>query len=267
MRMLKQIVATTHADRHGESFALEALEEMANQVASRCVPVLHEHDPRIPPLGRTVSAEVIRLPDGEHALVVKWESFGACDVAPPVDPGRRIELREYSDGVSVDVDRSYRHDCDCDVLSQLEAQGVAITWVEKKALDPISVLAIAALVTGFFGKMGADLWDSVWAGVRKLLAHRRRTEVEFLLVLEIQLRAVSGPLSVAVILDSPSESEVDRFIRDIERLMRAVAPELLALGHEIVRVVMHYEDGELRPSYVIRSDGYPGLFRKLDSED
>ena len=267
MRRLRRTIATTRVDRHGDKFALVALEDLAAEVATRCVPVLYNHDPRVPPLGRTLSAEVVQLRDGEHALVAEWELFEPRDVAPPVDLNRQIGLRELADGVVLEVDRSYCHESDRRVLSRLEAQGVTIAHMSKKALEPISVLTIAVslVASGFLAKAGADLWDSLWSGVRKLLSHRRRTDAEFLLVLELQVRAVPKPLFMCVILDSPSDSDVESIMMKLERMMRVVTPHLLALDQEVVKVVFHHERGKLRPGYVIRSDGYPGMLTELDS--
>ena len=267
MRRLRRTIATTHVDRHGDEFALGVLEDMAEEVATRCVPVLYNHDPRVPPLGRTLSAEVVQLRDGEHALVAEWELFEPRDVAPPVDLNRQIGLRELADDIVLEVDRSYRHESDRKVLSQLEAQGVTISQMGKKALEPISVLTIAVSLVagGFLAKAGADLWDLLWSGVRKLLSHRRQTDAEFLLILELQLRTIPKPLFVCVILDSPNDRDVESIMATLERMMRAVAPHLLALDQEVVKVVLHYENGKLRPGYVIRSDGYPGMLTELDS--
>ena len=204
----------------------------------------------------------------KHALVSEWELFEAGDLAPPVDSNRQIQLRELADGVNLEVDRSYRHDSDRRVLSRLEGQGVTITHAGKKALEPISVLTIglSLVAGGFLAKAGADLWDALWSGVRKLLSHRRQAVAEFLLVLELQLRTVPKPLFVCIILDSPSDRDVQEVMDRLERMVRAVAPHLLALDQEIVRVVFHYENGRLRPGYVIRSDGYRGMLTELGSE-
>ena len=70
------------------------------------------------------------------------------------------------------------------------------------------------------------------------------------------------PLAVRVILDNPSDREVEDFMVDAERLIRAEAPQLLALGHDIVYAVFVYEDGELEPRFVIRGDGYPMVLQR-----
>ena len=278
MYVMKRTIATTHRDRHGDVITREALEDLAEKASRRCIPVMYEHDPRFPPLGRTLSAEVVRLPDGHHALVATAEMFELGDVAPPLDGGPSIELGKLADGINLVVDRSHLDESNREVLAELAAQGVTIERYAKKSLEPISVLvlAFAIMAHGFFGKMGADLWDAVrdadwsavWIRVRKLLSHRRGTGSEFLFVLELRLRDDPHPLALSVILDSPTDEELDDFMVNGEPLIREMIPHLLALGDEVTKAVVRYERGELRPGYVIRSDGYPGqLLERIDPEE
>lgn len=276
MHVEKQIIATTHVDRHGDVIAREALEDAAQQASERCIPVLYEHDPRVPPVGRTRSAEVMQLPDGHHALVATSEMFEPGDVVPPLNGGPSIALRELADGINLTVDRSYRHESDRKVLAELERQGVTITRHGKKSLEPISVLLLAfsIIAHGFFQKMGGDLWDAVrdvdwplvWTRIRKLLNHRRRTGTEFLFVLELRLRDDPDPLALEVILDSPTDDDLDEFLVEGERMIREMVPHLLALQDEIAKAVVQYKHGELQPGYVVRRDGYPGRLERIDAE-
>lgn len=58
MKYHKAITLTTHVDRHGDHFTREALVSMVDQIDKHYIPVNIEHDPRIPPQGRVVGAEV-----------------------------------------------------------------------------------------------------------------------------------------------------------------------------------------------------------------
>ena len=256
----------------------EALEDMAEQTSRRCIPLMYEHDPRVPPLGRMLSAEVIRLPDGHHALVATTEVFEPGDVAPPFDGGPSVELGKLADGITLVVDRSHLDESTREVLAELATQGVTIELYGKKSLEPISVLvlAFAIIAHGFFKKMGADLWDAVrdadwsavWTRVRKLLSHRRRTGNEFLFVLELRLRDDPHPLALSIILDSPTDEELDDFMVTGEPLIREMIPHILALGDQVTKAVVRYGCGELQPGYVIRSgDGYPGRLERINPEE
>ena len=277
MREMKGIVATTHRDLHGDVITREALEDAAEQAAQRCIPVLYEHDPRFPPVGRTRKAEVVELPDGHHGLFTVSEIFEPGDVAPPLNGGPSIELSELADGITLIVDRSYLDESNREILSELAAQGVTIRGQGKKSVDPISVLAVAfsLVAAGFLSKAGADLWDwvrdagwpAVWTRVRKLLSSRRRTGSEFLFMVELRLRDDPHALELSVILDSPSEEDLDDFMLNGEPQIRAMIPQLLALGDEIIKAVVQYKRGELRGGYVIRRDGWPGRLERIDPEN
>ena len=206
---------------------------------------MYEHDPRFPPMGRMRSAEVVQLPDGHHALVTISEIFEPGDVAPRLKGGPSIELSELADGINLIVDRSHLDESNREILSALAAQGVTIRRQGKKAVDPISVLGVAfsLVAAGFLTKAGADLWDAVrgadwsrvWTRVRELLSKRRRTGSEFLLVLELRLRHGPHPLALCVILDSPTDEDLDDFMVNGEPQICAMIPHLLALGDNVTK--------------------------------
>jgi hypothetical protein len=63
------IASTTHVDAHNECLAKEALESGAEQIRSRYIPYLIEHDFN-KQIGALLSARVDPLPDGEFGLIV-----------------------------------------------------------------------------------------------------------------------------------------------------------------------------------------------------
>jgi hypothetical protein len=62
-------MSTTHVDRHGERMSKNALEGMADQINSKYIPYLIEHD-WDKHVGTVFYGEVFRLKDGEYALGV-----------------------------------------------------------------------------------------------------------------------------------------------------------------------------------------------------
>lgn len=66
-RLIEMTIATTHVDRKGVSLTVGALHDMAEQIGRKWIPIWVEHDPRIPPQGRTVAARVEPIADGEFA--------------------------------------------------------------------------------------------------------------------------------------------------------------------------------------------------------
>lgn len=72
------IVATTHIDAQKVMLSLGALENAARSINVGRKPSFGlEHDSSVPPLGKSLSARVVKLKDGEFALVVAQEFFEA----------------------------------------------------------------------------------------------------------------------------------------------------------------------------------------------
>ena len=180
---MRDIVATTRVDRHGDRFTREALEEAVAHFESTYIPVLFNHDPRVPPLGRSVEADVeqLELDDGEWGLIVTSEMFDMSATPPPLSSEREMSVRTFAlDQVTVVRDRSYRHEGDAAIFDELTANtAVSVERLEKKALEPISAsvrvffVGAAAFVTGILNKMSGDTWEYAKPRIAKLLAHRK----------------------------------------------------------------------------------------------
>src|SRR6266571_15652 len=82
MKIATARFASTHVDKQGEALALEALHDMVQQINSCYLPMGLEHDPRVPPIGRVSSAQVVRLEDGEWAVDGDVEIFEEGDHIP-----------------------------------------------------------------------------------------------------------------------------------------------------------------------------------------
>lgn len=200
MKTIESEIATTRIDRHGERLTNEVLEDAMAQMKSAYIPMMYNHDPRIPPQGRTVNAEVRELPDGEYALVAITEILEPGDDFRVPNEDRELKMRMYKQEVFTIVhDFSYQGEEDLQILNEIAgSQKICLESEEKKAFSPISILilAFAASFTffckGFFSKMGADTWDYLKPRLSSLL-HRRRTESPtFLFILELQMQRVDG---------------------------------------------------------------------------
>lgn len=73
---MRGIVSTTHVDSHNMRMTKKALENAAQQINEGAVPgVGVDHDVLIPPIGKVVKAQVIKLEDGEFGLFAEQEIF------------------------------------------------------------------------------------------------------------------------------------------------------------------------------------------------
>src|SRR5713226_9595060 len=107
---LQGITTTTHIDRHGQRFSLEALEENAKQHAREYIPILWNHDLRFP-LGRSVGSQLIPLADGEFGLQTSQEIWEPEDTPESMmGDGRHMVLRDTDvDGLGVAYDLGYEN--------------------------------------------------------------------------------------------------------------------------------------------------------------
>jgi hypothetical protein len=69
MKIITSIASTTHVDRHGERMTKGALEDMANQVNSKYIPFLIDHD-FDQQIGILIFGKVTEVGHGEYALMV-----------------------------------------------------------------------------------------------------------------------------------------------------------------------------------------------------
>lgn len=265
-------MVTTHVDRHNDRFTLEALESMRRQINSTYLPFIFNHDPRCPPLGRVISADIVSLADGEHALEAEVEVFESGPL-PPLVGSRSIPLRELpGDSLVLTIDRTFS-------LPEFEESVAAISTVfgcppqyeVKKALDPIAVLAISAgaltvgrFASSFFSRLGSNAADALSARLKEIFARKQADEVR-LLKFEFEFEHNGDSCRAEVILSGPSEAEIDRFLggglHEIDRLL----PGWLGQTDGLVRYVFEYSNGKASLKFAVRRDAVP-VFPRLDGE-
>jgi hypothetical protein len=262
MARIEAIIATSHVDLHHEQLAMSALDGLVDQVNSSYIPNGIEHDPRYPPAGRLLSAELVDLPDGETGVKAVIELFD--ETTEPGDSTRSVPLHvdDYP-RFAIELDRSVaQHDESGDVGALAKLSGLPPLHMRKKALEPLAELvltigfvALGAIAVGALEKMGADGWDAV----KTVLANRYRLRKhDELFVMRFGVQA-TRPIEVLVILSNPSDRDVDGFfdmgLREIDELVGYV----LSREAGIVRIVFHWVDGHLRLGYAVRWDATPVL--------
>ena len=97
-----------------------------------------------------------------------------------------------------------------------EATGGRLIYEAKKSLDPVSVIAIAAgvfvlgeITKGFFSKLGQDGYETLKAGLKKLLGRRKNGETEKLLMFEFVVRKDEHTFHVELVATNPSAQQID----------------------------------------------------------
>jgi hypothetical protein len=262
----EQIVATTRVDRHREQLALSALESLVEVANTSYVPVIVDHDPRCPPMGRVVRARIDELPDGHHAVVTTYEIFEPGEEVNS-EAGREIPLRTYSHGrVQLGFDRSYHNRESIALIGEISELLRSNPQEEgKKALEPISVLMVGvavifgAVATGFLNALGADAYTAVKTKLKALAVPRRGERSEQLLRFEFAVSDDTSLINVDVIFTNPTEHDVDyalgQMLEDLDELL----PGIVAQSQGIKRIVFEAANDRIRLSFGVRWDALPIL--------
>jgi hypothetical protein len=218
---------------------------MARQITECYLPMTLEHDIRYPPIGRAVSARVVDLPDGEHALEVVSEVFEQGDsVDSLAGDGRRMTVRsESTEKFAVHYDRAFAGPEDAELLDKLRGLAPADprpSEYGKKSLEPVPTLmilagglALGSIGRGFLERLGEEIYENL----RDFLVEHWRTRRARDEVLDLCFCVThqARPLEIHVLLSRPSP-------RDIQRLFDS--------GLKTV-------DDRLAVSYVVRGDCVP----------
>jgi hypothetical protein len=273
MNILRGIVATTHIDRHFERLSLNALKSMEEQTNSSFIPFMVEHDPRIPPRGRTVSAKVIRLDDGEYGLETITEEFEQGEYIEFKNEPREIPIHPHSlNQLDIRFDRSFRDAEDQELIGKLSQLFESEATEEgKKALDPITVLTIGGLFAlggiakGVLSKIGGDSYEVVRDRLKKLMK-RKPEEKERLLRFEFTVQHEQHEIVAEAILTNPEDEDINLFLNEGLSRLDERLPQLFLLNREVKKVVFEYKRGDLTLKFAVRKDAVPLLPVQIENK-
>lgn len=266
MKHFKGIIATSQIDAHNEAISVDALNDLVERINSDYIPMGIEHDPRVPPKGRLVSARLVRLEDGEHGVEAIGEIFEAGDGTEMVSDGREIPLSKLEDGrLHIEFDRSYSDQEDQDIINEIGRLFSSKPREEiKKALDPLSILTIGgafvlgAIATGFAKSMGSDAYDSLKAKTKKLLRKRKRDKgQEALLIFRFHVRTNDQDIEVEAILSNPSDEDIDAFFSSGMEQIDSWVSRHFDPSIGMRRITAEYANRELRLIFGVRKDAFP----------
>ena len=260
MKYEERVLATTHLDNHNQRFSRQALESMVKQINKQYVPMGIEHDPRVPPIGRAISAKPEQADDGEYRVVATTEVFEAGDEIPLKNDGREIPLHRYDETPTIIFDRSYKNPEDKKILEDIVNHVSGELQEEgKKALDPVSVLifAFAGIAAGFLNQSGSDLYDSFKNKMKKLLASKRTSELEHLVVFRAVIKRNDYFVQVDTYLTNPRDEDFDYFLAEGLKRLDIIVPELIERNEDLRKYVFECENEKLTLKFAVRKDEIP----------
>lgn len=263
MLRLETVVASSHLDKHNDQISLDALKDLVEQINGGYLPMGVEHDPRIPPVGRLVSARLEHLADGEYQVLGMAEIFQPNDTAQLSDDKKRMNIAVVSaEQPVVEYDLSYDQPEDITIIDEIAALiGAKTEWQIKKALEPLSVLSLAVnyFAAGFLGKMGEDAWDALKNRLLALFARKRAENRDYLMILKITYQEEDRYLEVQTIVTNPSECDL-AFLRKRSSQIDKIALQVLRDHPYIARLVLECGHGEIEVKYCLSETAVPVEF-------
>ena len=266
MKRMVGILSGTLTDKHGERMSREALESSAQQINANYVRLGWQHDPRVAPVGRWVRAWVEPSSDGEYVLKGEAEVFEPEDQVPDyVSSPRRLKTRDFpAERFQLVFSRSYLLRDDQELIAGIsEALGTPARFENQKAVEPLSLIALGvtfalgAVAGGFFKALGADAYQKVKEGIKRLLKSSNTSGVERLLSVEVRVVEGNRSLNVHIVLTNPTEAEVDSFLSNGHSFVASEAHKYFASPTPIAEVCFAYRNGHLLALYALREDGFP----------
>jgi hypothetical protein len=277
MKMVKSIMATTHVDLHGDMLTKEALEEGVEQLKNKYIPLIWNHDIRYPPIGRVVSGEVIKLPDGHFALEANCEIFEESDsIDILTGDGREIPL-DYTETSTfrIQFDRTFMDEDGQLLIQHLhELSGVEEKPAEfvKKALEPIQVLLIASgvyvigsIAQGFLRKLGSDIYEKIRDALIRY--YRKKKTPDSILDFCFYVNDNGKQVEVHILISNPTDDTVaellDSQFAQLDRLLASVHQK----ESQVSSIVLEYKNKNLSIRYAVRNDAVPLTLRSKGDAD
>ncbi len=261
MSLVEVIMSSTKLDKHNEKMTKEALEKMAENVNKYYIPVGIEHDPRIEPQGRVISAEVFQGEDGEYYLKGIIETFTEnSEIKSDSEKIMRID-KFNNDCLELHYDRSYKDDLD--LLNEINYainSSVKPQFQNKKSLEPLSLLTIGGafiaggIASGFLNKIGSDAWDKIKPLLSQLFNKNKAQEKLFSLNLVVDHNGEK--ILIDIILTNPTEEDLDKLYLKINEIDAFITP-ILSTNFNIRKFVIEFKDGLFNSKFIVKKDCVP----------
>jgi hypothetical protein len=188
--IIEGILTTDKIDSEGEMIAYSSLHDIARSANESIIPLGgYAHDPRNPPQGRVISAEVIKTDEGWNAVRASIEIFQK-DVQP-LDFSNRVVVRKYtlSASPSLVADNSFDSEEEQALINEL-CQILNIDTPQreiKKGVSVVSILEAFGLLIlfkfseGFFSEAGKDAYRSLKNVLKKIFSkhHSKKRDIVY----------------------------------------------------------------------------------------
>lgn len=261
-------IASTGTSEFGNNvYTLSDLENLKALHERYIFPIGIQHDPRIVPQGRIISAEIRSLEGKEHFLQGEVEWFDVSLEALTDTGEKEIRIRTFAEP-TVLYDSHFKDAESQEIIYELSRLLKGRAEEERKSENPfLSVLTIAASYP--FGKIFKGFHDSFekngFKNFKAILDHLiiRKTKAEERIISFISSMAFGNQIIHAeILLTNPNPKTIDRFFgKDLKRFDPIIQKQFLP-GKGIRKMVYSYKDKEFNFLYALRKDGIPLEARK-----
>ncbi len=260
-----QLVSTTHLDTQGEIVTEEALTSIYINSKDDIIPIIMNHDPRHPPVGRVINLEIVDLEDGHKGLNAEIDYFDGPDALSTI-VNKEVKLPYQEPGtIILSTDITFRDDESKQILAELsKLSDIKVGYMAKKASEPLSYLTISfafiagmaanAFLKGYFTKAGEDAWKKTKEYFKKLSKHPKGEERFIVIECNLCSESESTEMQLRIIVNKPFE-EIEKFLEeDIQKVDKIIAG-VLKDKDKIAYVVYIYENGLFSFSHAISRQG------------
>jgi hypothetical protein len=247
----RQVVASTHEDRHGERLQRAELEELlAGMPGQRLINL--DHDPRRPPVARAYNNRLEHLDDGDWAItsdieVLDEDAFQHVRGVSIAFTRRLVSRTATEPALLISYNPRYvereRLSKALGAFERLEGEAALVERSEKSLTGLVLIWLIVS--HGFWEEAGADLYRFAKSLLTAALSPEKETEV----AIEIKTDVGDPELLLLVKKEGSSDAHVD------PAALIAEAAEL-APGNEIVKVVAELDGaGKATIGYAVDAAG------------
>lgn len=274
MEYRKEILTTTHVDAHNEKMSLSALKALVKESNKKIIPIIVEHDPRQPPIGRIISTQILQLEDGEYALEGTFGIYeNEDDFKLPLDDKREMIIDEHKfNSLSIMYDRSYENPEDQTLIYELNTlikSDFEPQYYIKKSIEPISVLTLIGgfifgqVASGFFNQVGSDSWNTFKEQVKKIFHKNKNGENEKLLSFEFTIEKDENKVNVIINLTNPKDEDIESFLENGLKMIDSLPCQYFKPELGLKKIVMEYSANSLNINFGVRKDAIPVDLKKI----
>ena len=262
-------LSNDQVDKHGDRMTLGDLRDARDQTNSKVMNSHHEHDFRLPPIGRMERA-YIRNVNGINWLLGEFRLFTMDDINHENRlKGRELAVHDRKEGtVSVVYDRSYViNDLvqDVEQLQQAFDSSQGILYENKKSVEPISTLtvlvgmgatfAISQFFGGLFSEAGKETWGLLKKLIKKNQAIKPDEEKQYQFIFTFINEYYKTELML--IFTDPDPDDFEKIIKVNQDKIEQKIISYYEQAIRVKRIVYTYANAQLNHAYSVYQCGTP----------